>query len=169
MRSRAPKDAVPWHKSGMKGIAAWVISTGTQETKGVLLPQLPQPIAWSTTAPGHRSGQPLHFSQKTFRSRTLRWQRDCSSLSEPCALIPPPAAPGRVLFRIPNGFTESVPKAFCCCKLPLFLYIEDYRAVSCGTSGLADWGVFAVCCWFSEQCAPTGAFWPCNRIHRNGG
>ena len=30
--------------------------------------------------------------------------------TEPCAFVRPPAAPGRVLFQIPDRLTESVPK-----------------------------------------------------------
>ncbi len=65
---------------------------------------------------------------------------------------------------LPNQFR----KAFCCCKRLMFLYIEGYRPlpVECWPC----FGAFAVCrVAFRETCALERAFWPCNRIHRNGG
>jgi hypothetical protein len=53
---------------------------------------------------------PFVFRRRFSRPAKVRWQRDCSSFSEPFAFDASPAAPARILFRIPNGLTESVPK-----------------------------------------------------------
>lgn len=125
MRSRAPKDAADWHKSQLQthfpplrcGSAASFLRNRLH-------------------TPRHASAR--SFAIHSFCSENLGRSRQCDghaiarSLSEPCAFRRPPSAPGRILFRIPNRLTESVPRkhfAIANCRCFYTLRLQDGIAV----------------------------------------
>jgi hypothetical protein len=110
MRSRAPKDAARWHKSGVNRIAGSASPIfANQSHWWTENDPLSATVCMNGRLPPLVLAHPHHSSDPSDRPLEPAWQRDCSYPTEPCAHVRPPAAPERVLFRIPNGLTELVP------------------------------------------------------------
>ena len=115
MRWMPPKDAAllaqKWREISCKQNRDSVPAIRSAKTAcGKNVAHCPQALARITPHPPSATSQHAHSSSPDFGFSASRDGPGIAlSYAEPCARVRPPAALRRVLFRIPNGFTELVP------------------------------------------------------------
>jgi hypothetical protein len=163
MRSSTRKDAAPLAQKWLKEIASrsqsfaevekwkWKRS-GKNDPLGAS--GLPELLTLPLTSP-----QTAHSAQKITTPPGVDGNAIARTGASPAHKLRPPTAPGRVLFGIPDKLTESVPLAFCCCKLQMFLYIEGYKGRVQSKFGAQHTSELAVCCarFSGNSALPAGA------------
>ena len=138
---KMPRMAQKWREEICRPRSGCERSTAVADT--------PQPLARAALLCRHRP-QTAHSSRKTSGSEFRRWQRDCSLLSaSPAPACVLPRLPDRFRSEIRDGFTESVPKAFCCCKLLIVSIHWGYGAASFSVRP----------CFLGSAVAVLGTFW----------
>ena len=171
MQSAASKDAEPWHKSGVKETAGRVSPApyGRRKKEEMKKKDPVSAIACiqCSIASTSRSATSSFFAQNlrspSHSAMAARLLGNHSSHAHSC-----------VLPRLPEDFVPKSGQIDRCSKWHFAVanchcfYTLRATRLDSKTEALSQLGICRCCC-FSEQCARAGAFWPCNRIHRNGG